>query len=154
MESQPWGEMKSPRSKSHRENRDSCKLSETSFILWLLTQHVDLAWGLPPQKAGSRTVSCTSLLGPEVLFITVPQSHSPGAEYQPPQAVLSPGLPRGLVLGHTDSRCDPLPPLKASDKEPLNKGPPYTGGSRHAAGDTGPQCHSSGAMTGRNGDAA
>lgn len=38
---------------------------------------------------------------------TVPQS---GAEYQPPQAVLSPGLPRGLVLGHTDSRCDPLPP--------------------------------------------
>lgn len=44
-------EMKSPRSKSRRENRDSCKLSETSFILWVTDKHVDLARGLPPQKA-------------------------------------------------------------------------------------------------------
>lgn len=99
------GEMKSPWSTSRSENRDSCKLSEVSFILWVPDTARGL--GVGPATTEGRFENCllykSIRSGSSVHHCpTVPQS---GGGVQ-----ASTSCPRdfpGDMLGHPDSRCDP-----------------------------------------------
>lgn len=99
------GEMKSPWSTSRSENRDSCKLSKVSFILWVTDTARGL--GMGPATTESRFENCflyKSIRSRSSVHHcpTVPQS---GGGVSASQAV--PGTSQGQVLGHTDSKCDP-----------------------------------------------